>query len=70
MYRLTPLSLFIVVCIGSTLGVSAQVESKRSIEQICQARADETEISSDVRETFMRECLAGERLVRSKAERK
>ncbi|TGE00804.1 hypothetical protein [Methylobacterium nonmethylotrophicum] len=37
--------------------------------QVCEAKADQTGITGDGRETYLRECEAGERLVRGNARR-
>jgi len=37
-------------------------DSKRDGQQTCEARADALHITGGMRDTYMRECLAGERL--------
>lgn len=39
-------------------------------EQVCRARAAELNVTEGMRETYMRECLAGERLSRKDASSK
>ncbi len=52
---------------GATVGALALDASQESREQVCQTRADELKVTGEMRDTYMRECLAGERLERDKA---
>jgi hypothetical protein len=56
--------------VGATVGAFAQDAPRESKEQVCQVRADELKMSGEMRDTYLRECLAGERLDRGKAETK
>lgn len=51
----------------STLaGASAQGTSQQqSGQQVCQARADALNMTRELRNTYIRECLAGERLIQA-----
>ncbi|MGH1570928.1 hypothetical protein ACRAWG_09920 [Methylobacterium sp. P31] len=56
--------------VGATVGALAQDAPQESKERVCQARADELKITGAMRDTYMRECLAGEHLERTKAKAK
>ena len=62
-----------IITLSTLLGLglgheaAAQDGPQRSNEQVCQARADEQQITPDLRETYLRECLAGERLNQASA---
>ena len=65
-----PLVIAGTLIVGATVGAVAQDAPQESKERVCQARADELKITEELRDTYMRECLAGESLERSKAETK
>jgi hypothetical protein len=65
-----PLVIAGALIVGATTGALAQDAPREGKEQVCQARADELKVTEEMRDTYMRECLAGERLERSKAETK
>ncbi|AWN34621.1 hypothetical protein DK427_01775 [Methylobacterium radiodurans] len=48
--------------LGASFG--AMAAEPADAEQVCQARATALSITDEMRETYMRECLAGERLDR------
>lgn len=54
------LAIGATLMLGALLTVVAAEQSRD--EQVCQARASENKITDKMLETFMRECLAGERL--------
>lgn len=58
--RVATLAIAVALTLGASLNVFAAEQSRE--EQVCQARASEQNITETMRETFMRECLAGERL--------
>jgi hypothetical protein len=68
MYPLLALALAGATVVGAAFGAFAQGASERSDEQVCQARADELKMAADLRDAYMRECLAGERLKRGGSE--
>ncbi len=70
MYPLLSLAFSGAIVLGTASGVFAQEASKQSEEQVCHTRADELKMAADLRDAYMRECLAGERLRRGGAERK
>lgn len=70
MYPLFPLVLSSAVVVGTAFGAFAQDAPKRSDEQVCQDRADELKMAANLRDTYIRECTAGERSNRSETERK
>lgn len=65
-----PLVIAGALVVGATVGALAQDAPQESRERVCQARADELKITGAMRDTYMRECLAGERLERTKPETK
>ena len=62
-----PLVIAAALVAGATVGALAQDASQESRERVCQTRADELKITGEMRDTYMRECLAGERLEQNKA---
>ncbi len=58
--RVATLGIALTLTLGAPLTVSAAEQSRE--EQVCQARASEQNITETMRETFLRECMAGERL--------
>ncbi|KNY19065.1 hypothetical protein AKJ13_29825 [Methylobacterium sp. ARG-1] len=65
-----PLVIAGALIVGATVGALAQAAPQESEERVCQTRADELKITEEMRDTYMRECLAGERVDRRKAETK
>ncbi|GLS55280.1 hypothetical protein GCM10007886_34640 [Methylobacterium gregans] len=51
--------------LGTGFGAAAQNADPRSNEQVCRARAEALNMTPDLLATYMRECLAGQRLVQS-----
>jgi hypothetical protein len=70
MYPLPQLLLSGAIVVGTAFGVFAQDAPKQSDEQVCQDRADELKMAANLRDVYMRECVAGERLERNRAGQK
>lgn len=70
MYPLPQFVLSGAIVVGTAFGVFAQDAPRRSDEQVCQDRADELKLAANLRDTYMRECVAGERPDRSKTGQK
>lgn len=58
--RVVTLAIAVTLTLGTPLSALATEQGRE--EQVCQARASEQNITETMRETFMRECMAGERL--------
>ena len=69
MYPLLSLAFSGAIVLGTASGVFAQGASKQSEEQVCHTSAEELKMTADLRDAYMRECLAGERLRRGGTER-
>lgn len=54
---------------GPALAQQAPPTNAADGRQVCEAKADQSGITGDNRETYLRECEAGERLMRSTAPR-
>jgi hypothetical protein len=57
----------VMLTLIASSAAAVQEAGQQREEQICQARADEQKIAANLRNTYIRECLAGERLNRSEA---
>jgi hypothetical protein len=62
-----PLPFVIAAALVLGPSLDAGAAEANSAEQVCQARAAELNITDAMRETYMRECLAGEQLNRKDA---
>lgn len=70
MSLLLTLFMFGALTAAAVVGALAHDAPQESQERVCQARADELKMTAEMRDTYMRECLAGERLERNKTETK
>ncbi len=61
--RVASLLITSALVLGTSFGAAAQDADAPSNEQVCRTRADALDMTPDLRETYMRECLAGQRLV-------
>lgn len=65
--KVKTLAVAAMLTLVATFEAVAQDAAQQREEQVCQARANEQKISNKLRNTYIRECLAGERLNRSEA---
>lgn len=62
-------SILAVILTISAPAASAQDAAPAEARRVCEAKADQAGITGDNRATYLRECEAGERLVRGEAPR-
>ncbi len=58
--KFVPFVTAAALMLGASL--NAMAAEPTDAEQVCQARAAELKVTDGMRETYMRECVAGERL--------
>ena len=63
--RTATFGLAVALSLGGSSGAVAVPAPQQSDEQICRSRADELKLGDKERDTFLRECVAGERLIHS-----
>lgn len=64
MVRSRSLLLSGALLLATLAGATAQDAAQQSGQQVCQAKADALNMPDELRSTYLRECLAGEELVR------